>query len=360
MRLRLPPVLRRRSVVIGLQIAFVVGFTAVLTWFLRDTWRESLPLLRDADPVDVGIALAVLAAYYLMFVLGWQWILAGLGIRIGYPLALQAEMASMLAKYVPGTVWTPLARILWLRRADVRATDVVFGSIAFEAGLSAISGVLVFALGLAIIGESSTTLLPLTAFARRRGMLLHPRVFQSLSGRAFRRLGWTPLPVLSYRTMLGLLVFYSVSWLVGGVAILFLARSLGSDPGWSSVPYLGGTAAVGAIVAVLSVFAPSGLGVREGSMFGLLLAVVPDAGRARRHRPEPARDHDRRGAPPRRRSRHLVGGAGHARGGGALRARARPSRRSGHVLGRGRRRSDLGLAHRLGPALPSPPRRTRG
>jgi hypothetical protein len=35
--------------------------------------------------------------------------------------------------------------------------------------------------------------------------------------------------------------------------------------------------AVGAIVAVLSVFAPSGLGVREASMFGLLLAVVSEA-----------------------------------------------------------------------------------
>jgi hypothetical protein len=74
--------------------------------------------------------------------------------------------------------------------------------------------------------------------------------------------------------MLGLLGFYGLSWLVGGVAVLFLARSLGGDPGWSSVPYLGGTAAVGAIVTVLSVFAPSGLGVREGSMYGLLLAVV--------------------------------------------------------------------------------------
>jgi uncharacterized membrane protein YbhN (UPF0104 family) len=32
---------------------------------------------------------------------------------------------------------------------------------------------------------------------------------------------------------------------------------------------------VGAIVAVLSIVAPSGLGVREASMYGLLLGVVP-------------------------------------------------------------------------------------
>jgi uncharacterized membrane protein YbhN (UPF0104 family) len=34
---------------------------------------------------------------------------------------------------------------------------------------------------------------------------------------------------------------------------------------------------VGAIVAVLAVFAPSGLGVREASMYGLLLAVAVEA-----------------------------------------------------------------------------------
>jgi uncharacterized membrane protein YbhN (UPF0104 family) len=272
---RVPAVLRRRGVVIGLQVAFLVAFTGVLAWFLRDTWRDALPLLRHADLADIGIALGVMAGYYLMFVLGWQWILAGLGIRVGYPLALQAEMASMLAKYVPGTVWTPIARILWLRRAGgVTATSVVFGSIALEAGLSAVSGVLVFALGLAVIGESSVTLVPLVTFAVLVLVLLHPRVFVPLSRKAFARIGWPPFPVLTYRAMLGLLAFYSVSWLVGGVAVLYLARSLGGDPGWSSVPYLGGTAAVGAIVTVLSVFAPSGLGVREGSMYGLLLAVV--------------------------------------------------------------------------------------
>ena len=54
----------------------------------------------------------------------------------------------------------------------------------------------------------------------------------------------------------------------------FLIRSLGGDVDYSAVPYLGGVGAVGAIVAVVSVIAPSGLGVREASMYGLLLAVT--------------------------------------------------------------------------------------
>jgi uncharacterized membrane protein YbhN (UPF0104 family) len=40
------------------------------------------------------------------------------------------------------------------------------------------------------------------------------------------------------------------------------------------IVFLGGVGAVGAIVAVVSIFAPSGLGPREASMYGLMLAVA--------------------------------------------------------------------------------------
>ena len=45
-------------------------------------------------------------------------------------------------------------------------------------------------------------------------------------------------------------------------------------PEAASIVYLGGVAAVGAIVAVVFIFAPSGLGPREASMYGLMLAVA--------------------------------------------------------------------------------------
>lgn len=269
--------LGRKRVLVWLQIAFAVVILVVFAWVLRKSWREALPLLRDADLGDIGIALLVMAAYYLLFVLGWQWILRGLGIRIGYVLALQSEMASMLAKYVPGGVWTPLARILWLRRAGVHRNEVVIGSIGLEAGLSAVSGVLVFAFGLLAVDASAVVLIPLGLFALLVAVLIHPRVYSRLARRIFERFGTPDVPVLRYRTMLGLLVFYCGTWLVGGTALLFLARSLGADLAWSTVPYLGGTAAVGAIVSVLTIVAPSGLGVREGSTVTLLLAVTTEA-----------------------------------------------------------------------------------
>jgi uncharacterized membrane protein YbhN (UPF0104 family) len=70
-----------------------------------------------------------------------------------------------------------------------------------------------------------------------------------------------------------LLGFYSLTWVVGGVALWFQLKAVGGHPEAADVVFLGGVGAVGAIVAVISVFAPSGLGPREASMYGLMLAV---------------------------------------------------------------------------------------
>jgi uncharacterized membrane protein YbhN (UPF0104 family) len=225
--------------------------------------------------VDLSIALVLLAGYYLLFVIGWQWILRALRIRVSYSVALQAEMASMLAKYVPGGIWTPAARVLWLRKAGrVEQTSVVVASILLEAGLSAVAGVLVLVCALPWVEGWDVPLWPLVIFGLGIAGLLHPRVYRAVAGVAFRPFGAAAPPSLPWRTMLGLLLFYSASWVVGGLALLFLLRSVGGDAGLGVAPYLGGTAAVGAIVAVLSLIAPSGLGVREASMYGLLLAVA--------------------------------------------------------------------------------------
>lgn len=275
---RLLAVLRRRRVLVGLQLAFVAAVLGFLGWALRDVWSDAIPRLADADPLTLAAALLVLAAYYCLFVVGWQWILAAFGIPVPYRIALQAEMASMLAKYVPGGVWTPLARIMWLRRAGgVESTSLVLSSILLEAGLSAVAGILVFTAGLVAVEAFDAPLVPLFAFGLVTAVLLHPRVFTALARALFRRFDAPEPPRLPYRALVGLLVYYAFTWLVGGAALYLLLRSLAADPGLETIPYLGGAAAVGAIVAVLAVFAPSGLGVREASMYGLMVVLVPAA-----------------------------------------------------------------------------------
>jgi uncharacterized membrane protein YbhN (UPF0104 family) len=274
---RLAAPLRNRRVYVTLELIALAVLLGALGWALRDVWADARPLLLHAGLTDLALAVAIVAAYYLVFVLGWIRILAAYGIRIPYRVALQAEMLSMLAKYIPGGVWTPTARVVALRRFGVKDTPVVLASILLEAGLSAVAGVGVFLVGLVLIGGADVPLLPLGAFGVLVGFLLYPPVFGAVASRLLRPFGAHEVTPLPARTAFELIGFYALTWPLGGAAMFFMLRAVGGDPSVSSIPYLGGVSAVGAIVAVLAIFAPSGLGVREASMYGLLLAVVGDA-----------------------------------------------------------------------------------
>jgi uncharacterized membrane protein YbhN (UPF0104 family) len=274
---RLAAPLRNRRVYVTLELIALAVLLGALGWALRDVWADAAPRLRHADISDLVLAVAIVAAYYLVFVLGWIRILAAYGIRIPYRVALQAEMLSMLAKYVPGGVWTPTARVVALRRFGVRDTQVVLATILLEAGISAVAGVGVFLVGLVIIGGADVPLLPLGAFGVLVAFLLYPPVFATVAGWLLRPFGAHEVTPLPARTAFSLLGFYALTWPLGGAGLFFMLRSVGGDPAVSSIPFLGGISAAGAIVAVLAIFAPSGLGVREASMYGLLLAIVSDA-----------------------------------------------------------------------------------
>ncbi|HZQ16094.1 MAG TPA: lysylphosphatidylglycerol synthase transmembrane domain-containing protein [Gaiellaceae bacterium] len=265
-----------------------VGQTVILLvtlglcgWAIADEWSKAEPRLAAAEPGYLALGVLFVAVYYLVFIVGWIRMLEAWSIHVPYRPALQAEMVSMLAKYLPGGVWTPAARTVALRRsAGVTDTPTVLASILVEAGLSAISGVIVFVVSLAWVRGVHAPLPALLAFAVLLTALLHPRVFRPLAERLLRPFGAHRIDPLPYPVTVVLLLFYCATWLVGGVAVYFMLRSLGSDVGLTMIPFLGGVSAVGAIVAVLAVFLPSGLGAREASMYGILVSVNIPAGSA--------------------------------------------------------------------------------
>jgi glycosyltransferase 2 family protein len=266
---------RHRRLLGVLQVVILLIFFSALGFGLRGSFDSAAHDLGQSNLIVFVIGCAVVGVYYLVFVIGWMWILREWGVRLSYPAALRAEMISMLAKYIPGGIWTPAARVVAARRAGVTDAALVTSSMLLEAGLSAVSGVIVFVLSLAFIDNVKAPLAPLIVFGVVIAILVQPRVFRPLAHKVLGRFGYRQeLPNMRARTLSALLVFYAGTWVIGGVALWLMLRSVGAHPEAASIVFLGGVAAVGAIVAVLFVFAPSGLGVREASMYGLMLAVA--------------------------------------------------------------------------------------
>ena len=121
-----------------------------------------------ADLGDLAISILILAAYYLLFTVAWQRMLAAWGLRIPYFVALQAEMASILAKYVPGTVWIPAARVAALRRhGDPRHARSCSARWSSRRGSPALAGIIVFLVSLTTVGFSDAPVLPLSPWRDR-------------------------------------------------------------------------------------------------------------------------------------------------------------------------------------------------
>lgn len=261
----------------AVQLLVLAIFLVAVGWAIRGSFHAAADDLRNANPFLFLLACLALGSYYLVFVLGWMRILSDWGIQISYPAALRAEMVSMLAKYIPGGVWTPAARVVAARRAGVTDAALVTSSMLLEAGISAVAGIVVFVVSLAWVDGVEAPLAPLIAFGIVVAVLVHPRIFRPLAARILRRFGYgRELPPLRGTTLAVLLLFYCGTWVLGGVALWLLLRSVGAHTDPEAIVFLGGTAAVGAIVAVLFVFAPSGLGPREASMYGLMLAVATE------------------------------------------------------------------------------------
>src|SRR5579862_9280501 len=174
----------------AVQIGVLLVFFGALGWALRGSLHSAARDLSDANLVLFGLGCAALGAYYLVFVLGWMRILAEWGIELSYPAALRAEMLSMVAKYVPGGVWAPAARVVAARRAGVNDAALVTSSMLLEAGLSAVAGLIVFVLSLAFVHNVDAPLAPLIVFGVVLTILVQPRVFRPLAHRVLQRFGY--------------------------------------------------------------------------------------------------------------------------------------------------------------------------
>jgi uncharacterized membrane protein YbhN (UPF0104 family) len=164
----------------SIQVVLVAATLGFCAWGVHSEWSKAGSRLEDANAVYLALGLLCVAAYYLVFIIGWIRMLRAWGIKIPYHVALQAEMVSMLAKYLPGGVWTPAARAVALRRAGgVTDTPTVLASILVEAALSAISGVIVFTASLAWVRGVNAPWPLLVAFGLLCTIGIHPRIVRS-------------------------------------------------------------------------------------------------------------------------------------------------------------------------------------
>jgi hypothetical protein len=217
----------------------------------------------------------VLAGYLNRFGVWWR-VSTEFGVSGGEKDAAKVYFLSTLGKYIPGKVGLIVARAKLSgsmgRGRTVVSTVVEYGASFAAAATLALVGAMVmsFSYGKGAVALIAGIVIMLAAI-HPSSIRLMLRIARSLSGKPLA------IQVPPYRTMLMAYLGLLLTGLLNGLALLLLMRSVSG--GVTLQDYLPVTgayylASVGGLVAI---FAPGGLGVREGILLLLLPSLVSDA-----------------------------------------------------------------------------------
>lgn len=260
--------------------------------YARKLWQDFDARSLRIRWVWLTLATLVSAAGWIPSVWFWRRLLAKLGATAPLLQVARAYYCGHPGKYVPGKAMVILIRTALLKPYGVPAAATAF-TVTLETLTFMVAGVVTTVLLLpwlvASFGELETlaefihrpamrVLLPVAALAGGlAGLTLLSRISRSLALRvqaALPSVGSIAQPI-SPGTFAGGLVAFLGAWWLQGAALGLTLQGLSPEPvAWSNLPLWTGTAAISTIGGFLAVFAPGGLGVREGLLMGILREQV--------------------------------------------------------------------------------------
>ena len=272
-----------------LRWAVLLIVLAVVAWRARSLW-----IAGEANSEGLSLHFGWLAAAAAIYLVGWlpsvwfwRCLLQDAGHQVGWLTVLRAYYCGHLGKYVPGK-----ATVLVIRSALLHPAHVPAGTAAWTATWESLlvmgtGGILGLALAPGLLTGQAISQLPgpLSLPARHPFLLAAVVVVAVLAGfpwltrmitKATRwMIGPTSADVsVSTRQVLIAVTVQAVGWFGHGLSLWWTLKGLGATPvGDSILGVLAGlTAAVGLATALgfVAVFAPGGVGVREGLLIEAL------------------------------------------------------------------------------------------
>jgi uncharacterized membrane protein YbhN (UPF0104 family) len=251
---------------------FLYGQVSVLSlhaWKISPFWLIIAGLLAMLYFVGLGICWALLLRS-----------MSTAPISISIFQGARVWQLSMFTRYIPGNIWHVLSRALLAEQVNA-SRSLVIASATVEQLLTVLGALLVVSLALPKLGSQvigATNLpvnimIPITLVAGL--VIVHPQILGRLFnwvGTRLRRpeIAWQ----YNYRVMIGLLSLYAATTAVTGLSLAAIVSGLGGLE-IANIPFVIGSAALAWAAGFLSIVTPSGLGVREGVLAGLLALIVP-------------------------------------------------------------------------------------
>ncbi|GEM_PF-387308 len=262
--------------------AFYVLLIVFLVAYLRHVDFSKLTHLQvNGWYLLLATILALLSRYIGMF--AWIVILRTLGatnLRLHRQL-MYVYAKAWMGRYIPGTAPWILGKIYFASKHGISKQKLAVSSL-LEGGIQVVT-LLVFSLALLIFDKRLDVLgggfkVLMLVVAVGGILVLLPPVFNRLFSFAYRlvrRKSMEAGHLATGRTITYGAGLYLLSALANGLSLFFIAKAIDPALGYNNMVFATGAASLAGAASMLAVFAPSGLGVREGIQLVLFALIMP-------------------------------------------------------------------------------------
>ena len=261
------------------QWAIVVAIFFFLGKMVWDHWNQVKDTPFTLRPFPFILSTLIFAFSYFIQIWAWYLITLKLEIALSPSETLKTWFYSQLGKYLPGKIWLFLGRFHFYESRG-KSKKAISIALYLETVTIIMGAGLIFLAALIFHREIRLfyswrhpgwlVLLFLLGF-----IFLHPRVLQKILNWALVHFKREPVSLsISYSDVLWILFVCIVSWAIGGIGFyLFVDAVYPVAPQY--ILFLTGALAISSTLGLIAIFAPSGLGVREGALVYLLSLMMP-------------------------------------------------------------------------------------
>jgi len=216
----------------------------------------------------VGISMALLFVAFLIDSLGWKLIVNSAGLPVSYKLALRSSGLYVFTKYIPGKFWMIFGKASYLSEHLPATTKYLSTLSVFAQVISLGTGVLTGLIAPLLLNQNDWLLLAVVLAFAVVVALAWTGVLRKVIEFVFKKLKVDfEIPSIPRNTYVILFLNYLFFWLCLCAGFYFMAQSLSPEPIGIATGF---SFAFSCTIGIIALFAPGGIGVREGVLTGYL------------------------------------------------------------------------------------------
>ncbi len=277
----MPKKLDKSAVLKIVKTAFGVLAVVFIAWYFCGNWSEFSETIMNVNLGVFAFSMLFYFVYKITLAALFHYITKINGCAISFRKAIPAYLYSILGKYIPGKVFMLAARLTYYKEENAPLSKVTV-CFFIENVCTLLGAAMLFILSLfffpnELLGNYRwLTILLIAAFF----ICIHPKIINTvlkMIGKIFKKDLRIPM---KYAQILKVVLMFIGNWLIVGFGFFMLVRSVDPSVGWNEMLFCAGIYGISAIMGILAVFAPSGIGVREGIMLAGLMLIMPESSAA--------------------------------------------------------------------------------